>query len=193
MYNLTPVTKNLIFICVALFLALQLPFLQAFRHFFVYHPIGHPAFHPSGIVTHMFNHGSINHLFFNMLALFFFGPNVERVWGSRRFLFYYLACGLGAVVLHILFGGNSAMLGASGAISGVILAYAMLFPEAEVMLLIPPIPMKAKYLVLIILGIDLFYGISGAQSGIAHFAHLGGALLGFILIMIWRQYPGFMR
>lgn len=193
MYNLTPVVKNIILLCAILFFALQLPILGGLRSYFVYYPLSHPFFKPAGFVTHMFNHGSLNHLFFNMLALFFFGPNVERVWGARRFLFYYFACGFGAVLLHILVGGNSAMLGASGAISGVVLAFAMMFPNTQIMLLIPPIPMKAKYLILVILGIDLIYGLSGVGTGIAHFAHLGGALMGFILFMIWRRFPSFMR
>jgi membrane associated rhomboid family serine protease len=180
-------------ICVVVFIATQLPFLSGLRRYFVYYPITDPRFTPAGLITHMFNHGGVQHLFFNMLALFFFGPNVERIWGPKKFLFYYFICGFGAVIIHILLGGNSAMLGASGAISGVLLAFAMLFPDAEVMLLIPPIPMKAKYLVMIALVIDLYYGMSGSGTNIAHFAHLGGALFGFVMIMIWRKFPSFMK
>jgi membrane associated rhomboid family serine protease len=93
------------------------------------------------------------------------------------------------MVLHLLLGQNAPVLGASGAISGVVLAFAMLFPDAKVMLLIPPIPMKAKHMVLLFLGIDLFMGFTSVNSGIAHFAHLGGALFGFLLILLWRKFP----
>ena len=134
-------------------------------------------------------HADMGHLFFNMFALYFFGPMTERVWGAKKFLVFYLLCGAGAMGLHLLIGGGSPVLGASGAISGVVLAFAMLFPNAKVMLLIPPIPMKAKHMVLVFLGIDLFLGLSSYNTGIAHFAHLGGALFGFLLILFWRKFP----
>lgn len=193
MYNLTGVVKNLIIINVIIFLAVSLPFFQQFRHFFILYPIGGPSFEPVQLVTHMFNHGSITHLFFNMMALFFFGPPVEQMWGPKKFLAFYFIAGLGAVFFHVLFGSLNPVLGASGAISGVLLAFAVLFPEAKVMLLIPPIPLKAKYLVMILLGIDLFLGITRSNTGIAHFAHIGGAAFGFLMIFIWRKFPGFMR
>ena len=187
MYRITDVVKNLIFINAIIFLALQLPLFEAYRHYFILYPVDSTAFRPVQLVTHMFMHGNMGHLFFNMLALFFFGPNVESIWGPKKFLFFYLFCGVGAMVLHILLGGNSSVVGASGAITGVLIAFASLFPNAQVMLLIPPIPMKAKYLVLIILGIDLFFGLSHSSTGIAHFAHLGGALFGFLLIQYWKK------
>ena len=193
MYSLTDVVKNLLIINAIVFFALTLPFFANYQEFFVLFPFDHPRFHPVQIVTHMFNHGGFGHLFFNMLTLYFFGPNVERVWGPRRFLFFYLVCGLGSVVMHTLFGGGSAVLGASGAISGVLLAFAYLYPDAKVMLLIPPIPLKAKYLVAILLAIDFYLGISGTSTGIAHFAHLGGALIGALLIQIFKKNPDFMR
>lgn len=193
MNSLTDVVKNLLLINVVVYFALTLPFFANYYDYFVLYPLDTPRFHPIQILTHMFNHGGISHLFFNMLTLYFFGPNVERVWGPRKFLFYYLVCGLGSVLLHVLFGGGSAVLGASGAISGVLLAFAFLYPNAKVMLLIPPIPLKAKYLVMILLAVDLYLGISGASTGIAHFAHLGGALIGAILIQLFRRNPDFMR
>ena len=193
MYSLTDVVKNLLLINAVVFFALTLPFFANYEQYFVLFPLESTRFHPIQIITHMFNHGGIGHLFFNMLTLYFFGPNVERVWGPRRFLFYYLFCGLGSVLLHILFGGGSAVLGASGAISGVLLAFAFLYPNAKVMLLIPPIPLRAKYLVMILLGVDLYLGVTGASTGIAHFAHLGGALIGVVLIQIFRKNPDFMR
>jgi len=141
----------------------------------------------------MFNHGNLTHLFFNMMALYFFGPNVERVWGPKKFLFFYLLCGLGSILLHVVLGGGGRVVGASGAISGVLLAFAYLYPNAKVMLLIPPIPMKAKFLVVGLLVIDLYLGITGARTGIAHFAHIGGALMGAGLIFFFRKNPGFMN
>lgn len=158
-------------------------------------------FRPYQIVTHMFMHGDITHLFFNMFALFMFGPPIESLWGPRRFLFYYLFAGLGALTLHMIatyieiasFGGpevryNVPMLGASGAVFGLLAAFGTLFPNMRIMLLFPPIPMKAKYFVLIYAAIELYLGFSNFNSGIAHFAHLGGALFGFLLILYWRRF-----
>jgi len=189
MNNLTEVVKQLIIINAIIFLGTSLPMLASFRHYFILYPPSTPYFKPIQLVTHMFMHADMGHLFFNMLALYFFGPMIERLWGAKKFLIYYLLCGLGAMILHLLIGGGAPVLGASGAISGVVLAFAMLFPNARVMLLIPPIPMKAKHMVLLFLGIDLFLGLSSYNTGIAHFAHLGGALFGFLLILFWRKFP----
>ena len=189
MYRLTDVVKHLIIINAVIFIAINLPLLNGLTEYFILRPVHSDAFKPVQLVTHMFMHGSIGHLFFNMLALYFFGPNVEALWGPRKFLFFYLFCGIGAMVTHIIMSGNSSVVGASGAIAGVLLSFAVMFPNARVMLLIPPIPMKAKHLILIILGIDLYLGLSNYNSGIAHFAHLGGALFGFLLILYWRKFP----
>ncbi len=189
MNQLTEVVKQLIIINAIIFIGTSLPMLSQFRDYFILFPLDTPYFKPIQLVTHMFMHADMGHLFFNMLALYFFGPMVERVWGPKKFLFFYLFCGFGALATHLLLSGNSPMLGASGAISGVVLSFAMLFPNAQVMLLIPPIPMKAKHMVMIFLAIDLFLGVSSAHSGIAHFAHLGGALFGFLLILFWRKFP----
>ena len=156
-------------------------------------------FKPYQIVTHMFMHGDIGHLFFNMFGLFMFGPPLESVWGPKRFLSYYLITGFGALGLHLLatyfeiqmMGGSSflinvPMLGASGAIFGLLAGFGMLFPNATIMLLIPPIPMKAKYFVLIYAVIELFLGVSNLNAGVAHFAHVGGALFGVLLVLYWR-------
>lgn len=169
----------------------------------VYLP-GSEHFRPFQIVTHMFMHGDLGHLAFNMLSLFFFGPMVEMTWGHKRFLFYYLFCGFGALVLHLGIqwweleqagidprSWDGAMLGASGAIFGIFVAFAYLFPNQIIRLLFPPIAMKAKYFVLIMAALELFYGVRGYSTGVAHYAHLGGALFGFILIMIW--YKGRFR
>lgn len=162
---------------------------------------GSEHFQPFQIVTHMFMHGDLGHLAFNMLSLYFFGPMVEMVWGHKRFLFYYLFCGLGAYALHIGVQWweleqmgidprtyNGAMLGASGAIFGIFVAFAYLFPNQIIRLIIPPVALKAKYMVLIMAGIELFYGFRGQATGIAHFAHIGGALFGFGLIMYWYRF-----
>lgn len=162
---------------------------------------GSEHFRPFQIVTHMFMHGDLGHLAFNMLSLYFFGPMVEMAWGHKRFLFYYLFCGLGAYALHMGVqwwelehhgidptSWNGAMLGASGAIFGVFVAFAYLFPNQIISLLFPPISLKAKYFVLIMAVLELFYGVRGYSTGVAHFAHLGGALFGFGLIMYWYRF-----
>jgi membrane associated rhomboid family serine protease len=162
---------------------------------------GSPNFRPYQIATHMFMHGNVQHIAFNMLSLYFFGPMIESVWGAKRYLFYYLACGLGSFALHtgiqwyiLQKAGidpttwNGSMLGASGAIFGLYAAFGYLFPNQTIQLLFPPIPLKAKYFVLIFAGLELFYGVSGVQSGTAHFAHIGGALMGFLLIMYWYRF-----
>jgi len=185
MNQLSEVVKNLLIINVIIYFAINLSFLNQYAHFFEFYPIGSTGFRPVQILTHMFNHGNLTHLFFNMMALYFFGPNVERVWGPKKFLFFYLLCGLGSILLHVVLGGGGRVVGASGAISGVLLAFAYLYPNAKVMLLIPPIPMKAKFLVVGLLVIDLYLGITGARTGIAHFAHIGGALMGVGLIFFF--------
>jgi membrane associated rhomboid family serine protease len=158
-------------------------------------------FRPYQLVTHMFMHGDLNHLFFNMFGLFMFGPSIEARMGSQKFLSYYFLTGLGAMGLHMfvsyleLQAGsvspgtiNVPMLGASGAIFGVLTAYGVLFPNNRIMLLIPPIPMKAKYMVILFAVLELFLGLGPFRAdGVAHFAHLGGALFGFLLILYWRR------
>ena len=160
-------------------------------------------FRPYQIATHMFMHASIGHLFFNMFSLYFFGTALEQAWGSKRFLFFYITCGLGAWALHMGVTGwemaktldDSArdipMLGASGAIYGCLAGYGLMFPNNVIQLLFPPIPMKAKYFVLIMAGLDLYLGLSGSGAGVAHFAHVGGALFGLILFMVWYGKRGF--
>lgn len=166
-------------------------------------------------VTHMFMHGGFGHLFFNMFTLYMFGSVLERVWGPKKYLLYYMVTGLGAALLHtgvewlqtlywqniIQTGDPSAAVaaaasmrrmlmtptvGASGAIYGLLLGYAMLFPDSVMTLIFPPISLKAKWFVLIFAAIELVMGLSGGD-GVAHFAHLGGMLFGLILILIWRK------
>lgn len=162
---------------------------------------GSTHFQPYQILTHMFMHGDLMHLAFNMLSLYFFGPMVEMVFGPKRFLFYYLYCGIGSYLLYngvqywelssngidpMTFEGP--MLGASGAIFGMYVAFAYHFPNQVMQLLFPPIALKAKYFVLIMAGLELFYGVRGYSTGVAHFAHLGGALFGFAILMYWNNF-----
>lgn len=144
-------------------------------------------------ITHMFVHGGWAHIIFNMYSLFIFGCVVERVIGSKKFIWFYMICGLGAALFHIftcMIGGiniNTPTVGASGAIYGVLIAYAMLFPDSRLTLIFPPISLSAKSWVLIFLAIDLFTGVTGTADGVAHFAHLGGALIGWLLIFQWKK------
>jgi len=120
-----------------------------------------------------------------MLALWIFGQSLERLWGTKRFLIYYFLTGIGAGLIHLAVSGASA-IGASGAVFGILLGFGMMFPNRYIILLIPPIPIKAKYFVAIFGTIELFSGITRTDSGVAHFAHLGGLIAGFILIKFWR-------
>ena len=161
---------------------------------------GSQHFRPWQIITHMFMHGNIPHLLFNMISLYFFGPMIEMVWGARRFVIYYISCGLGAYALYMGVQWmeltnqgidptqwDGPMLGASGAIFGVLTAFGYLFPTNVISLLFPPISLKAKYFVPIMAGLELIYGVQKLASGVAHYAHLGGALTGFIIIMVWYK------
>jgi membrane associated rhomboid family serine protease len=156
-------------------------------------------FFPWQLVTYGFLHGNFTHLFFNMFALWMFGTQIENLWGSKAFLVYYGVCIVGAAVIQLAVmalgsQGAAATLGASGGMFGILLAYGMMFPNRQIMLLVPPIPIRAKYFVMIYGGVELYFGVSGMQSGVAHFAHLGGMLFGLILILYWRRvYPAHWR
>jgi membrane associated rhomboid family serine protease len=147
------------------------------------------GFMPWQVVTYGLLHGDLMHLFFNMFALYMFGVPVERVWGAKRFLTYYLVCLVGAGLIQLLVaavtGDIYPTIGASGAVFGLLLAYGLMFPNSTIMLLIPPIPMKAKYFVVGYGLLTLFFGMTGTMTGVAHFAHLGGMLFGFLLILYW--------
>ena len=185
-------------------------------------------------LSHIFMHGSVNHILFNMFGLWMFGQVLEKVWGAKKFLFFYLACGIGAAAIYMLiqkyqfntlmgevlssgvsieeaknlFASNrylpsipstetagrifaTPMVGASGAIYGVLVAFALLFPNHKLMLIFLPVPIAAKFFVPAILLLDLFSGVTGVSifggGNIAHFAHIGGATIGFILMMMWRN------
>lgn len=162
---------------------------------------GSAYFEPYQIATYMFMHANFPHILFNMLTLYFFGPMIEMVWGDKRFLLYYLSCGVGAYFIYmgvqyleLTSAGidpaswNVPMLGASGAIFGVLTAFAYLFPNQVISLLFPPVSIKAKYFVPIMAVLELIYGVSGMESGVANFAHLGGAITGFFIIMLWYKF-----
>ena len=138
----------------------------------------------------MFMHGSFRHILFNMFALYMFGRILENVWGPKRFLFFYLACGVGAAIAHLtmqyFMQDNASAVGASGAIMGVFVGFAYLFPNTELMIIPIPIPIKAKWVCLVYILIDLFGGVS-QSDGVAHFAHLGGALTGFLIVLFWNK------
>ena len=257
MNRISPVVKNLLIINVLLFLATYVADMQfqvnLTRLLALYYPRSE-YFQPFQFVTHMFMHGGMMHLVFNMYALWLFGTAIESTWGGQRFLFYYFFTGLGAAALHtlvnhIVFSGmaseiiafqntptpelfrqfvdshqayfnqsvydfinrwsvspgdsgyiyqalhtmreiyqsaiNIPTVGASGAVYGILLAFGMMYPDTRLMLLIPPIPIKAKWLVVGLAVVALVLGISQTGSRIAHFAHLGGMLFGYILIRYW--------
>ncbi len=227
--GLPPVVKNLLIINIICFVG-TLIFEQSTRLFGVYYPDS-PFFKVWQIITYMFMHGGFAHLFFNMFALFMFGPILEQIFGSKRFLNFYLICGLGALFLQfvvqaievysiagtvaagqwlrfdmlegMVYGNhpsmtnenfsklvsvyNIPMVGASGAIYGLLIAFGYLFPNAPLMLIFFPAPIKAKYFIPGLIVIELFLGVSRvAGTSIAHFAHIGGALFAFLLIKLWR-------
>ena len=163
-----------------------------------------PLFQPWQPLTHMFMHGGFMHIAFNMYALYLFGSILERVWGWRRFLFFYMSAGFGAALIHQIATGVEAymlfdsiypaedwreiyipVVGASGAVMGVVVAFGLLFPNTRLQLLFPPIPIAAKYLVLLVIAFDAYFVIQGIDDGIAHWAHLGGAATGFLIVKMW--------
>ena len=153
-------------------------------------PLG-AGFQPWQLVTYAFLHAGMAHVLFNMLGVYSFGSDLERVWGSRRYLVYYMTCVVTAGVTQLVFtslaGSVHPTVGASGGVFGLLLAYAMLFPQRTVMLLFPPIPMKAPVFAVVFGAIELFLGVTGTQEGVAHFAHLGGMLGGFLLLSTWMR------
>ncbi len=187
MMRMTEVVKNLLIINVILFFAVWylLPFPGIENYFILSRP-GSLRFEPVQVVTHMFSHANFQHLFFNMIGLYMFGPLVESSLGAKRFLILYLVSGIAASALQ-MFMSPVPILGASGAIFGVTTAFATMFPNIELMLLFPPIPMKAKYMAILFILLGLFSGFGGYQSGVAHFAHVGGAICGFLMIVYWKM------
>ena len=209
--NVPTAVRNIILINALVMVMIFLNEDFMIRTFALFYPTSW-FFKPWQCVTHMFMHGGFWHLFFNMYTLFIFGSVLERVWGAKKFLLFYFLTGLGAALVHTgvewlemqhwmtdAAGGSQAAaqaihnlkmtptVGASGAIYGVLMGYAMLYPDSVLTLIFPPISMKAKWFVLIFGAIELLTGITGTGGGIAHFAHLGGLIFGFLLILFWKK------
>jgi membrane associated rhomboid family serine protease len=207
---LPPVVKNLLIINIIVFLTTQAlgSFGINLTHYLgLYYPLA-SKFLPTQYFTYLFMHANFTHLFFNMFALWMFGYTLENYWGSKRFLFYYLVCGVGAGIIQngviayevwnftqqgynpvsvVRFMNNAVTVGASGAVFGILLAFGMTWPNMRIYLYFL-VPIKAKYFVVFYGLLELFSGISRASTNIAHFAHLGGMLFGFFLIMYWRKH-----
>jgi len=196
MPSMPPVTQLLIVLNISVFL-IEMMAEQLLIGWFALWPLG-PGFLPWQVVTYSFLHGSLLHLFFNMLALYMFGSDIERVFGPRRYLTYYMVCVLTAALAQILVSSSSGgppypTLGASGGVFGVLLAFALYFPRRIIVLIFPPIPMPAWLFVILYGLIELYLGVTGTTQGIAHFAHLGGMLGGFLTIQYWRGRWPFRR
>ena len=162
-------------------LANPLP-MALYERYLVLYPIG-MGFLPWQLVTYQFVHASMEHIFFNMFSLWMFGYVLENYWGTRRFVIYYLLCGIGAGLTCLAVG--SPTVGASGAVYGILLAFGMMFPNQRIYLYFL-VPIKAIWFVIIFGLIELFDGLFRSGDGIAHFAHLGGMLAGFLILMFWR-------
>ncbi len=187
------VTKILMIACTAIFLLREVNLLPLDMWFALW-PLGSGMFGPWQVVTYAFLHGDTFHLFFNMLGLWMFGSELERLWGERRYMQFIAAGVLAAAVAQLLvsavLGSRGPTVGISGALFALLLAFGMLFPNRIIMPLFPPIPMKARNFVLLFGGLELLFGLIG-RSGVAHFAHLGGMVGGFLMIRYWRRQPPF--
>ena len=206
-YNQPVVTRNLLLINIVMFIFTLFNQEYMIRTFAMFYPQS-PFFHPWQILTHMFMHGGFWHIFFNMYTLFIFGLVLERAIGSKKFLVFYFLTGLGAVALHTLvqyleihgLGGAAEVnaealariiytptVGASGAIYGILIGYAMMYPDSVLTLIFPPISLKAKWFVIIFAVIELLFGVTGSMDSVAHFAHLGGMLFGWLIMLWWKK------
>lgn len=207
--NIPVATRTLLIVNIIVYLFTFLADMRGtdvmYEYFAVFFPAS-PFFRPWQVLTYMFLHGNFAHLFFNMWGLFMFGMALENAIGTKKFLILYFAAGIGAYLLHtgvqwaqysyFLSSGaeqsaynllRTPTLGASGAIYGIEVAFAVVYPNLKLTLLFPPVSLKAKWMILIFIGIELFTGITGTLDGIAHFAHLGGALVGFLLMLWWKK------
>lgn len=209
--NMPTAIRHIIVINVLVMIMTSLNENFMYEKFALFYPTSQ-FFHWWQPVTHMFMHGGFWHLFFNMYTLYIFGTVLERVWGTKKFLIFYFVTGLGAAAIHTgvewiqmqhwlgqaAEGSMSAQasihmmkltptVGASGAIYGVLMGYAMLYPDSILTLIFPPISLKAKWFVLIFAAIELLTGVTGTGGGIAHFAHLGGLVFGFLMIWYWKK------
>lgn len=188
--KLTPATRAIILLNVLLFLLEQVAASPILKHFALW-PLATPEalFRPWQLVTYAFLHGGIAHIFFNMFALYVFGPALESYWGARRFLGYYFVCVIAAgatqLAVDYVMGAGEATIGASGGIFGILLAFAMLFPRVRLLVYFA-IPVPAWLFVSGYAVLELFFGVTGRQASVAHFAHLGGMLGGAVTMLYWR-------
>ena len=185
------ITKNLMLACTAIFCLQQIVFIDGL---FALYPLASGNFMPWQPVTYAFLHGGIGHLFFNMLGLWMFGAELERLWGGRRYWHFLLAGVLAAAAAQLIMtaitGSRVPTVGASGGLFALLLAFGMLFPDRIIMPLFPPIPMKARTFVMVFGALELVLGLLNT-GGVAHFAHLGGMVGGFLMIRFWRGQPPF--
>ena len=195
MGRLTEAIKHLLIINVLFYVVTYfVPNMQEkmYELFALFYPTS-DFFKPWQFVSHMFMHGNTIHIIFNMYALWAFGSPLEQMWGRNKFLFFYFSAGLGAALIYTLANYymqsyDAIAVGASGAVYGILVAFGMKFPNAKLALIFFPVPIAAKYFIPLILFGDLFFGFTSYSVGnIAHFAHIGGALIGFIIMMFWRQ------
>ena len=200
---MAPVTQILLIANVAAYLLQTLVGEGVMQTYFALWPLSVPVgadslaggFQPWQVVTYSFLHGNVTHLLFNMLALYMFGSDLERVFGPRRFTVYYFVCVVTAAVAQLVISSVANLpplptVGASGGVFGLLLAFGMYFPRRMVMLLFPPIPMPAWLFVTLYGALELFMGVTGTEQGVAHFAHLGGMLGGYVTIRLWRSRTG---
>jgi membrane associated rhomboid family serine protease len=184
-----PAALILLGVTVMAYIVQMASFMTVMQEFALW-PLG-PNFKPWQLVSYGFLHGGLAHLFFNMFALYMFGMPIELAWGTKRFVVFYFVCMIGAglvqLVVTFLTGAIYPTIGASGAVFGLLLAFGMMYPNQRIMLLIPPVPIKAKWFVIGYGALTLFFGVTGTVGGVAHFAHLGGMLFGLGLILYWGR------
>lgn len=190
--SIPPATRALILINVGVYL-LQLAVGPPMTQLFALWPLGSPQFHPWQLITYAFLHDphNLTHILFNMFALFMFGRALEQYWGGRRLVLFYLVCVVTAALTELAAqhgsGATEEVIGASGGVFGILLAFAWYFPRQRIILLIPPIPMPAWLFVTLYGLLELFFGVTGTEAGVAHFAHLGGMAGGALCILYWRM------
>lgn len=195
--NITPVVKQLLIINIIFFIGSMYNRDLAFNLLALF-SFDSPNFHWYQLFSHMFMHASVPHIAFNMFALYSFGSTLESFWGGKKLLFFYISCGLGAAIAnnlvnqYFLHDVTSVAVGASGAIYGLLVAFGFMFPNAELGIMFIPIPVKAKYFIPGVIAIDIFLGLKGDSlfgggTGVAHFAHIGGAITGFIMMWFWKK------
>jgi membrane associated rhomboid family serine protease len=189
--NLPPVTLGLLIACIAAYLVQTNAYAPIMEQFALW-PFG-AYFRPWQLVSYFFLHGGLQHLLFNMLGLVTFGSDLERLWGPGRYLVLIvistIAAALAQQAMSYASGDFFPTVGASGGIYGLLLAFALTFPNRIVTLIFPPIPMRARTFAIVFAGIELFSGVTGTMAGVAHFAHLGGMLGALILMFVWRYGP----